>query len=108
MDTSVVDTVLLQEQTSNSNGNGIAAGEFSLEAGDMVVLTGEISRPRDEWAASAVDCGLVVHPAVTKKVKLVVTADPDSLSGKARKARQYDIPVVTEEAFERMLGQFAG
>jgi len=40
---------------------------------------------------------------VTKKVKLVVTADPDSLSGKARKAADYGIPIVTEEAFAAML-----
>lgn len=44
-----------------------------------------------------------MHGAVTKKVKLVVAADPDSLSGKARKARDYGIPVVTEDGFARML-----
>jgi DNA polymerase-3 subunit epsilon len=41
---------------------------------------------------------------VTKKVKLVVAADPDSLSGKARKARDYGIPVVGEDALGRLLG----
>jgi len=40
---------------------------------------------------------------VTKKVKLVVAADPDSLSGKARKATDYGIPIVTEDAFAVML-----
>lgn len=34
---------------------------------------------------------------MTKKVKVLVAADPDSLSGKARKARDYGIPVVGEE-----------
>ncbi|HCM50934.1 MAG TPA: hypothetical protein DIS91_10455, partial [Microbacterium sp.] len=29
-------------------------------------------------------------------VRLVVAADPDSLSGKARKARDYGIPIVGE------------
>jgi len=37
-------------------------------------------------------------------VKLVVAADPDSLSGKARKARDCGIPVVTEDGFARLLG----
>lgn len=41
--------------------------------------------------------------AVTKKVKLVVVADPDSLSGKARKAADYGIPIVTEDAFAAMI-----
>jgi len=40
---------------------------------------------------------------VTKKVKLLVAADPDTLSGKGRKARDYGIPVITEDAFAGML-----
>lgn len=76
---------------------------FALIPGDLVVFTGEMSRPRCEWDAIAVGSGLVPHGAVTKKVKLVVAADPDSLSGKARKARDYGIPVVTEDGFARML-----
>jgi exonuclease len=31
-------------------------------------------------------------------------ADPDSLSGKAVKARRYGIPIVTPEAFEKLVG----
>ena len=41
---------------------------------------------------------------MTKKVALVIAADPDSLSGKARKAADYGIPIVTEQAFARLLG----
>jgi len=37
-------------------------------------------------------------------VRLVVAADPDSLSGKARKAVDYGIPIVTEAAFASMVG----
>jgi DNA polymerase-3 subunit epsilon len=36
-------------------------------------------------------------------VKLLVAADPDTLSGKGRKARDYGIPVITEDAFAGML-----
>jgi DNA polymerase-3 subunit epsilon len=42
---------------------------------------------------------------VTKKTSLVVAADPDSLSGKARKAGSYGIPVVAEGAFGTLLDQ---
>lgn len=80
-----------------------ASPEFVLEVGDLVVLTGEMSRQRSEWEQELSRRGIVPWPAVTKKVKLVVAADPDSLSGKARKARDYGIPIVDERALNRLL-----
>ncbi|MDT7724996.1 MAG: polymerase subunit epsilon [Actinomycetota bacterium] len=76
---------------------------FALATGDKVVFTGEMRRERPEWEERAVNAGLLVHPAVTKTVKLLVAADPDTLSGKGRKARDYGIPVITEDAFAGML-----
>lgn len=70
---------------------------FALQSGDEIVLTGEMTRPRSDWEARLRELGYVPKPAVTKKVSLVVAADPDSLSGKARKARDYGIPIVGEE-----------
>lgn len=69
---------------------------FALNPGDIVVLTGEMTRPRSEWEQRLRDHGLTPRPAVTKAARLVVAADPDSLSGKARKARDYGIPIVGE------------
>ena len=43
--------------------------------------------------------------AVTRKVKLVAAADPDSLSGKARKARDYGIPIVDEAGLAAILAR---
>lgn len=80
---------------------------FRLEPGDRVVFTGDMQRPRDEWIALAGEAGLEVG-AVTKRTKLVVAADPDSLSGKARKARDYGIPIVGEATFGRILGELVG
>lgn len=76
---------------------------FALERGDLVVLTGDMLRPRTEWEGVLREYGVLPHPAITKKVKLLVAADPDSLSGKARKARDYGIPIVGEDALQRML-----
>lgn len=73
-----------------------AADAFTLSAGDVVVLTGDMLRPRSEWEERLRAHGLVPKPAVTKAARLVVAADPDSLSGKARKARDYGIPIVGE------------
>ena len=80
-----------------------APGRFCLDCGDMVVFTGDMNLPREEWMVRAAQAGLVPHTGVTKMVVLVVAADPDSLSGKARKAADYGIPIVTEHAFARML-----
>lgn len=76
---------------------------FSLKPGDLVVFTGAMVEARETWMARAAAVGLVPWGNVTKKVALVVAADPDSLSGKARKAADYGIPIVTEDAFAQML-----
>lgn len=76
---------------------------FRLEPGDLVVLTGEMTRSRDDWQLELTRRGFVPWAAVTKRVKLLVAADPDSLSGKARKAREYDITVVGEQHLRKML-----
>ncbi|MFC0249575.1 BRCT domain-containing protein [Citricoccus parietis] len=68
-----------------------------LGPGDKVVLTGDMSVPRSSIEDRLRAQGYVPHPGVTKAVKLVVAADPDSISGKARKARDYGIPVVGED-----------
>jgi DNA polymerase-3 subunit epsilon len=77
---------------------------FALTAGDIVVLTGEMQRPRAHWHDELTSRGFVPGAGVTKKSKLVVAADPDSLSGTARKARDYGIPVVSEAGLTLLLG----
>lgn len=82
-------------------------GDFHLAVGDPVVFTGETREPREMWQQRAQAGGLTVNEYVTKRTRLVVAADPDSLSIKARKARDYGIPIVTEDAFAGILGQAA-
>ena len=77
---------------------------FRLQRGDRVVFTGETVLPREEWEQRAVRAGLVVRPDhVSGKTRLVVAADADTLSGKARQARERGVPVITEAAFHRLL-----
>jgi DNA polymerase-3 subunit epsilon len=78
---------------------------FSLDQGDLVVLTGDMQRPRQHWHDELVSRGYTPWAAVTKKVKLVVAADPDSLSGKARKARDYGIAIVDERGLSSLLAR---
>lgn len=59
---------------------------------------------RDRACELAEAAGMVVAPRVTKKLDMLVVADPDSLSGKARKAREYGTRIVAETAFWSMIG----
>ena len=78
--------------------------ELPIEPGDMIVFTGQMAEPREVWWERATQHGFIPHSGVTKKVKLVVAADTDSLSGKAKKARGYDIPIMSVEQFRIALG----
>ena len=68
---------------------------ITLLEGDFVVLTGESDQPREHLERLLADRGVIVWPSVTKKVKLVIAADVSSVSGKARKAREYGIPIAS-------------
>ncbi len=69
------------------------------------MITGDTARTREEWIHRLLDAGLT-HGGVTKATRVLVAADPDSLSGKATKARDYGIPIITEAAFERIFEEY--
>lgn len=48
--------------------------------------------------------GLIVKNGVSKKLDLLVVADPNTSSGKARKARSYGVRVIAERDFFPMIG----
>lgn len=82
------------------------ASEFSLSSGMRICFTGkakdksgaEIDRSVLEKLAQA--AGLVPVSSVTKKdCDLVVAEDKSSSSGKAKKAREYGIPVISVKEF---------
>ncbi|MGB0876603.1 MAG: hypothetical protein ACPGXI_06015 [Mycobacterium sp.] len=79
------------------------AGRLALQPGDRVVFAEATRRSRDKWGAAICAAGLV-SGGITKSTRLLVAAD--SLSGKAAKARQLAVPIVGEEAFERMFSQY--
>ena len=72
-----------------------------LNPGDLVVLTGMSEARKRELSLIAEARGLVVWPNVKKGVAAVIAQDPGSGSGKARKAREYGIPVVGEGVLTR-------
>lgn len=79
-------------------------GTFGLVQGDAVVFTGDapgVDRKELEYQAKSL--GLRVTGAVSGKTSLVVAADPDSISGKARKARDLGVPIVDYATYLGML-----
>lgn len=59
---------------------------------------------RDDLCRQAIAANLSPVPTVTKKgCDLVVAADPASLSGKAKSARSWGIPIISVEAFNDLL-----
>jgi DNA polymerase III subunit epsilon len=76
-----------------------------LNPGDEVVFTGQTREPREDWQARALAAGLVVGDAVTRHTRLLVAADPDTMSGKADRAHRYGIPVVHPVGFARLLAR---
>lgn len=74
-----------------------------LHTGDAVCITGDTVTPRAGLEARATGAGLRVTSAVSRKTRLVVAADPDSESSKARRARELGIPLIAEPVFLAML-----
>ncbi len=72
-------------------------------AGWTVCFTGSGAVSRDELHRVAERSGLVPASSVTKRLDLLVAADPHSASGKAKKARAYGIPMLSMDDFVRMV-----
>lgn len=79
--------------------------------GQSVCFTGEcesringerISRERAEQLATA--AGLVVKQGVSKKLHILVCADPDTQSTKGRRAREVGTRIMADSAFWRAIG----
>lgn len=99
-----VEDALATAARANATPSDLTVTGILLNPGDRVVFTGDMRLERAEWQARAIAAGLTVG-GVTKSTKVVVAADPDSLSGKAAKARSYGIPIISEQAFERLITQ---
>jgi len=87
-----------------------AVRENALE-GVTVCFTGEVDatvdgRPvtRQDLVDAAASRGMVSKSGVSRKLDLLVTADPHSLSGKARKARELGTRIITAAGFLTMIG----
>lgn len=109
IDSTTVERILAEERTGAPEGEGdrFQVEGLRLAPGDKVVLTGSMQRGRAEVTADAEAVGLVMTSSVSRRTTVVVAADPDSLSGKAKSARSAGVPVVSEESFMRALASLS-
>lgn len=91
-------------------GHAASTDESQLQ-GQRVCFTGEIlstiaGQPitRDIAEVLATQAGLIVANSVTKKLDILVVADPHTQSSKAKKARKYGTRILSEAVFWRMVG----
>ncbi len=93
-----IETVSIPDVTETSASAGVREGMRVCFTG-KAIFNGE-SYDRSELEVIAASKGLQPVSNVTKKgCDLLVAADPSSMSGKAKKARDWGIPVVSIEEF---------
>lgn len=105
----------LFEQTKDERFGGHLSKKKQAEVdrikGKMVCFTGSMRcRVKGQLATRQVaECyarekGMLVQNTCTKKLDMLVVADPDSMSGKAEKARKYGVRIIAEPVFWQMIG----
>lgn len=88
--------VQIKEKTMSKNG---------VLTGKSFVITGTLTRKRDEVAAMIEEAGGTMQGSVGKGTTYLVIADPSSTSTKAQKARKLGTELISEEQLMTMLGQ---
>lgn len=78
-------------------------GKTVCFTGEMVSCIKGVRVTREEAQKIAAKQGLIVRQGVTMGLDILVVADTDSMSGKAKKAHKYGVRVVAEPVFWKML-----
>lgn len=93
-----VKDVLSPKPTVSFDGKLVCfTGDFQCE------VIGHLSG-REAAEQLAVNRGMTVKSGVLKKLDFLVAADVDSMSTKAKKARQYNIPILSEREYWELMG----
>jgi DNA polymerase-3 subunit epsilon len=79
-------------------------GKSVCFTGASVVTIRGFEITRDDQERLAGEAGMVVKPGVSTKLDILVLADPDSRSGKAKKADELGVRKMAEPVFWRALG----
>jgi DNA polymerase III subunit epsilon len=102
---------LLDTLTPADHSAQQASASANALAGKSICFTGELlgmiagQRVTREMAENlACKAGMLVKPGVSKSLDILVVADPDTQSGKARKAREYGTRIMAEATFWQAVG----
>ncbi len=95
-------TAALDQACDRGCRRATTAVRIGARPGDRVVFTGEMSRPRAELEQQAISAGLVPTGGISRKTAMLVIADPHSQSGKARRARDLGVRLVSESVFDEI------
>jgi len=93
-----------RDQCSALPGSGCAAPGVAACPLTVDFRIRRLRNPDRQKVVYAAAAGLVVAPRVTKALDVLVVADPDSLSSKARKAREYGTRIMAEAVFWQAIG----
>ena len=67
-------------------------------------ITGKLSKKRDDIKADIEACGGKVTSSVSSKTNYLVCNDKNSTTGKSAEAKRLNIPVISEEELNKLLG----
>lgn len=100
----VLDEPLEQPSEPSTEGPSALAGMSVCFTGELLgkVAGQRVTREMAEDAAKR--AGMDVKSSVTKALDILVVADPDTQSGKAKKAREYGTRIMAEAVFWRSVG----
>jgi len=113
-DSNKMEQLLAEAESMISKVEISSENTFEIEnsfAGKTVCFTGELTCKyngelisREMAHELAANSGMLPLECVTKKLHILVVADPHSSSGKAKKARDYGIRIIHEQVFWNLLG----
>lgn len=73
--------------------------------GKKIVITGTLSKKRSDIEKHIMANGGIISKAVSKNIDLLVTNDQESNSSKAKKARELNIEMISEENLYNLIGE---
>lgn len=94
-----------RELLDGNKAGDTSVGVGGLRSGMSVCLTGEMSVPRTDLVQRCKELELEVKTSVSKNLDVLVVADSDSMSTKARKARELGTRMVSEAVFLQLLNE---
>jgi DNA polymerase-3 subunit epsilon len=99
---------LVNYRSERNDSSGLGLAEVLEKS---ICFTGQLSAKiqgvlidRSKAQQFAIERGMIIKSGISAKLNYLVTADPNSLSGKSLKAREIGVKVIAEPVFWSMIG----